>query len=284
MFLRSYVFHLRARNLSPRTIKATEEYLRPFLALHDPLNVSKRDIEVYLGEMTERCKPSTVWTAWRHLRGFFVWLQTEGDIACNPTEGVAKPIVPPTEIAVLSPAEVRRLLATCKGRSSLDRRDLALLTLMLDTGLRLSEVAQLTPADIGDDNTLLVFGKGRKWRTVALGSTSATALARWIRLLPDYATTLWTGPKGAMTPSGIRRVIARRGREAGLILHPHQLRHTFVDTWLRNGGAEVDLARLCGWTSTRMAERYARHRATERAIAAHKSVAPLDLLVIKTRL
>lgn len=49
MFLRSYVFHLRARNLSPRTIKATEEYLRPFLALHDPLNVSKRDIEVYLG-------------------------------------------------------------------------------------------------------------------------------------------------------------------------------------------------------------------------------------------
>jgi integrase len=276
MFLRSYVFHLRARNLSPRTIKATEEYLRPFLALHDPLNVSKRDIEVYLGEMSARCKPSTVWTAWRHLRGFFAWLLAEGDITCNPMEGVAKPIVPPTEIAVLSPTEVHRLLKTCQGRSPMDRRDLALLALMLDTGLRLSEVARLTPSDIGDDNTLRVFGKGRKWRTVVLGSTSATALARWRRLLPESATHLWAGPRGAMTPSGIRRVIARRGREAGLRLHPHQLRHTFVDSWLRNGGAEVDLARLCGWTSTRMAERYARHRADQRALQAHATVRPLD--------
>lgn len=276
MFLRSYVFHLRARNLSPRTIKATEEYLRPFLALHDPLNVSKRDIEVYLGEMTARCKPSTVWTAWRHLRGFFAWLMVEGDITINPLDGIRKPLVPPTEIAVLSPAEVRRLLATCKGRSSTDRRDFALITLMLDTGLRLSEVAQLTPSDVGEDNTLRVFGKGRKWRTVVLGSTSATALTRWIRLLPESAPTLWTGPRGAINPSGIRRVIARRGREAGLRLHPHQLRHTFVDSWLRNGGAEVDLARLCGWTSTRMAERYARYRADERAIAAHRTLAPLD--------
>jgi integrase/recombinase XerC len=278
MFLRSYVFHLRARNLSPRTIKATEEYLRPFLALHDPLNVSKRDIEVYLGEMTERCKPSSVWTAWRHLRGFFVWLQAEGDIAYNPMEGVAKPIVPPTEITVLSPAEVRRLLATCKGRSSVDRRDLALLSVMLDTGLRLSEVAQLTPADIGADNTLRIFGKGRKWRTVALGLTSATALSRWMRLQPESATTLWSGTRGAMTPAGIRRVIARRGREAGFKLHPHQLRHTFVDSWLRNGGAEVDLARLCGWTSTRMADRYARHLADERALTAQRTLAPLDSL------
>ena len=278
MFLRSYAFHLRARNLSPRTIKATEEYLRPFLACHDPLAVSKRDIEMYLGGMTERCTPSTVWTAWRHLRGFFAWLLAEGDIPSNPMDGITKPIVPPTEVTVLSPAEVRRLLMTCKGRSQMDRRDFALLTLMLDTGLRLSEVAQLTPSDIGEDNTLRVFGKGRKWRTVALGSTSATALSRWMRLLPESATTLWSGTRGPMTATGIRRVIARRGREAGLKLHPHQLRHTFVDTWLRNGGAEVDLARLCGWTTTRMAERYARHRADERAISAHRSVAPLDSL------
>jgi integrase/recombinase XerC len=276
MFLRSYVFHLRARNLSPRTIKATEEYLRPFLALHDPLRVSKRDIETYLGEMTERCKPSTVWTAWRHLRGFFLWLLAEGDIASNPMEGVTKPIVPPTDIAVLSPEQVQRLLQTCKGSTKDDRRDLALLTIMLDTGLRLSEIAHLTRFDIGEDSTLRIFGKGRKWRTVALGSTSATALSRWLRLLPDAASTLWFGTRGPMTAAGIRKVIERRGREAGLKLHPHQLRHTFVDAWLRNGGAEVDLARLCGWTSTRMAERYAQHRADERAVSAHLVVQPLD--------
>ena len=56
------------------------------------------------------------------------------------------------------------------------------------------------------------------------------------------------------------------------------LRHTFVDNWLRNGGNEVDLARLAGWTTTRMAERYAQHRADERAIVAHGMVKPLDSL------
>lgn len=278
MYLRGFVSHLRARNLSVRTIKATEEYLRPFLATHDPLVASKRDVETYLGNMSERCKPSTVWTAWRHLRGFYGWLEAEGDITTNPMASIRKPVVPPTEVQVLTPDQVRRLLATCTGRLRDDRRDLALLTLMLDTGLRLSEVARLTPDDISDDNTVRVFGKGRKWRTVALGTTSATAVRRWMRLLPTGSKTLWTGTKGALSPTGIRGVIRRRGQQAGLKVHPHQLRHTFVDTWLRNGGAEVDLARLCGWTTTRMAERYAQHRADERAIAAHKSVAPLDSL------
>lgn len=56
------------------------------------------------------------------------------------------------------------------------------------------------------------------------------------------------------------------------------LRHTSVDNWLRNGSAKVDLARLAGWTTTRMAEHYAQHRADERAVTAHKSVATLDRL------
>ena len=278
MLLHAYLSHLRARNLSPKTIKATEEYLRLFLHEHDPLTVSKRDIETYLGDMTARCQPSTVWTSWRHLRGFYGWLHAEGDIESNPMASVHKPVVPPTEVRVLSQDEVRRLLATCSGRSREDRRDLAILALMLDTGLRLSEVARLSIDDFGADNTLHVFGKGRKWRTVALGRTSATAVRRWLRILPGDADTLWAGKKGPLTPTGIRTLVKRRGREAGLQVHPHQLRHTFVDNWLRNGGSEVDLARLCGWTSTRMAERYAQHRADERAVTAHQSVAPLDSL------
>ena len=56
------------------------------------------------------------------------------------------------------------------------------------------------------------------------------------------------------------------------------LRHTFVDNWLRNGGSEVDLARLAGWCGTAMAGRYAQHRAAERALTAHKTIAPLDRL------
>jgi integrase len=64
----------------------------------------------------------------------------------------------------------------------------------------------------------------------------------------------------------------------GMRVHPHMLRHTFVDNWLRNGGIEVDLARLAGWSGTAMAGRYARHRAEDRALSAHAQISPLDKL------
>ena len=278
MILRAYIFHLRARNLSPATVKATEEYIRPFIAVHNPLTASRRDIETYLGDMSERCKPSTVWTSWRHLKGFYKWLHSEGDISVDPMIGVTKPIVPPSEIPVLTSHQVRLLLATCCGKDAESRRDYAILSIMLDTGLRLSEVARLSISDVSEDGTLRVFGKGRTWRTVALGTTSATALSRWMRLRASENESLWSGRKGSLSPEGIRKMTKRRGLQAGFHLHPHMLRHTFVDNWLRNGGAEVDLARLAGWTTTRMAERYAQHRADERAVTAHKSIAPLDSL------
>ena len=70
MTIESFKFHLRARNLSPRTIKATEDDLRPFLAICDPLEATQRNVEAYLADMTTRCTPATVLTAWRHLRTF----------------------------------------------------------------------------------------------------------------------------------------------------------------------------------------------------------------------
>jgi len=63
MIVASYLFHLRARNLSAHTIKATKDYLTPFVACNDPLTATKRDIEQYLIEISARCKPSTVLTA-----------------------------------------------------------------------------------------------------------------------------------------------------------------------------------------------------------------------------
>ena len=220
MILRAYLFHLRARNLSPRTIKATEEYIRVFLQRHDPLTATRRDIEVWLGEMSERCKPSTVWTSWRHLKGFFTWLHIEGDIAINPMCGVTKPIVPPSEIPVLSPRQVKALIAACSNKDAESRRDHALITVMLDTGLRLSEIASLTINDVSKEGTIRVFDKGRKWRTVALGTTSTTALSRWMRLRTPTTDSLWSGRKGALSTEGIRKMLQRRGKQAGFHLHP----------------------------------------------------------------
>ena len=168
MLLNSYLFHLKARNLSPRTVKAASEYISLFVRVCDPLTASKRDIEMFLAHKSETCRPSTVQTYWRYLKGFFEWLFNEGDITVNPMAGVPKPIVPPIDITVLSATEVRQLFDTCKSKGAENRRDLALLTIMLDTGLRLTEVTNLKLENVSEDRTLRVFGKGRKWRTVVI--------------------------------------------------------------------------------------------------------------------
>ena len=279
MYLEGFQFHQRARNLSPSTIRVSKEVLNQFLRHHDPVTATKEQIRLHLAELQARCKPSTVWTAWRHLRAFYKWLESEGDIQENPMADIPKPVVPPTEVALLTAEQVRRLLSTCKGSSLVDRRDRALLTIMLDSGIRLSEVAGLTTDDIGQDNSVRIYGKGRKWRTVALGDNAALALHRWLRLRGAAPGPLWTGRRGPLGTTGIRRVVAKRGKSVGLELHPHMLRHTFVDMWLRNGGNAIDLARLCGWTSIRMAEIYARQHADERALASHTKVRPLDSLM-----
>lgn len=278
VFLDGFGLHQRTRNLSPSTIRVASEVLGSFLKSHDPLKATKSDIRLHLADLQARCRPATVWTAWRHLRAFYKWLEAEGDIQVNPMTDIPKPVVPPTEVAVLTAEQVRLLLSTCKGSSLVDRRDRALLTIMLDSGIRLSEVAGLTIDDIGQDNCLRIYGKGRKWRTVPLGDNASLALHRWLRLRGGSAGPLWTGRRGPLGTTGIRRVVAKRGKCVGLELHPHMLRHTFVDMWLRNGGNVVDLARLCGWTSVRMAEVYARNHAEERAIRAHDRVRPLDSL------
>ena len=281
MYVHTYLFHLKARNLSPATLKTTEEFLRPFLALHDPLETSKKDCEAYLAAMAERCRPATVATAWRHLWAFFRWLHDEGDIASNPMGNIPKPKVPPVDIPMATREQVVQLLKSCEGRDSTSRRDYAIIAILLDTGLRLSEIVNLTLEDISEDFTLRVFGKGRKWRTVALGATSSRALQRWLRVRKSDEPRIWTGRRGPLTQSGLRRMLTRRSHALGFHIHPHMLRHCFVDNWLRQGGSEVDLSRIAGWTTPRMADRYARHRADERALAAQRRLAPLDSMTVQ---
>jgi hypothetical protein len=132
---------------------------------------------------------------------------------------------------------------------------MAIIRLLLDTGMRRGELTALKVSDVDlQDATALVLGKGQRPRIVPFGRKSAQTLDRYFRVRSLHrqadSDALWLGRAGAMTDSGVYQVVRDRGLKAGLPgLFTHQFRHTFAHLWQVNGGNESDLMRLAGWRS-----------------------------------
>jgi site-specific recombinase XerD len=291
-----WVLHLKSEGRAERTIATYLNALRrldEFLAdrgMPRELRAIKREhLEAWIADMLQRNQAGTVSIAFRSVRPFFKWLVDEDEIDRNPMEKMKAPAPPLNPPAVLTDEEVRRLLATCKGTDFLSRRDLAILSLMLDTGARRGEVAGLRVADLNLAQMVAFIeastSKSRRGRAIAYGPTTAKAITRYLRhprAPRGQSEPLWRARTGLpLTGNEIYHTVRRRAAQADVDVHPHQLRHTWASRMLGSGHSEGDVMALGGWSSRDMLNRYGASAASDRAIAAYRS--PIESLSRKDR-
>lgn len=142
----------------------------------DAGTVDRRDVEAWLAFLSTDKSAATAAARYRSLRQFFRCLAEEEDeLDASPMASLRPPKVPDQPVPVLTDDQLTALLAACSGKDFNARRDTAIVRTLLDTGGRLSEVANLRRADVDFDLAVLhVMGKGRRGRSVPFGNAART--------------------------------------------------------------------------------------------------------------
>jgi len=278
---RSFLRHLRAEGRSPATLRLYGQAVTFFsrwlesqgrAATLDQLN--RPAIREWLAVLSDDHEPGTVKVRYRGLHRFCAWLVDEGELDSNPMSTLSAPELKIKPVPLINDIELAALLKACAGKEFNDRRDEALIRLLLDCGLRISEACQLRLDQLDLDQGLaIVKGKGSKVRPVYFGARTARALDRYVRMRSGHRwahlDALFLTQRGPLSTDGARERVKIRGELAGIVdLHPHRFRHTFAHDFLMAGGQERDLKRLAGWSSDVMLERYGASAADVRAKAA----------------
>jgi site-specific recombinase XerD len=224
----------------------------------------------------------------KSLLAFGTWLEAEEHP--NPLSTIIVPKQPKVMIEVLTQEDIAKIYATINRNTILGSRMHAMLTLMLDTGLRISEVgwAQMDDLDL-DKRRLKVRGKGSKDRIVPFGSQTVQSLLRYIegfRAQPrGEIRPVFTAVDGyPMVRGGLEQIFQRLRQSSGVPrLRGHITRHTFAVNYLMGGGDVRTLQMILGHETLEMTMKYL-HLVDSQVKTRYESTAsPMDRLMTVER-
>jgi site-specific recombinase XerD len=238
---------LTGKNYSPQSIKAYRSDLQQFLAWLQtrrvdwdlPYRIERIDIVQFINYLAAH-KASAV-TRKRKLasiRGFLKFLKDNQIIFGNPADTIEGPIREERDPAILLKTEYKALLQVAGAHP----RDFAMVMLFLQTGLRVSELVNLTLSDVDLASRELTIrqGKGRKDRVVPLVGQALQALKSYLAVRDsssEYEQVFLARNGTSMDPRTVRYRIHKYYQEAGIKKRAsvHTLRHTFATHQIHNG-------------------------------------------------
>jgi len=212
------------------------------------------------GALTKR----TVQTYMRHIKCFLSFCHVEGLLKEPLHTRIRTPKAERPTIEILTDDELAAIFATFKKKER-DLRNMAIVMLMVDCGLRLAEVTGIKNEDINfQKGYVMVMGKGRKGRIIPVGIKARRALLHYIhkRRRADAAMDdeylFLSRTRKPMNTAGIAIMIRRLRESAGVPrLHAHLFRHTFATNFLVYGIGDVyELSRILGHSDIKITESY----------------------------
>jgi integrase/recombinase XerC/integrase/recombinase XerD len=295
--LKLFLLACTVNSLSTRSIEDYRQKIGAFVTfcrtqeIYKLHQVTPGAIRLFLLGIQQRCKPSSVHGYYGAICRFFNWLVEEGTLKESPMARMHPPRVPRELIKPFKPEHIQRLLAVCdydcskptQGKKLAPLRNRAIILTFLDTGLRLSELANIQLSDVDfDREAIKVMGKGSKERLVRIGKGAQKALLRYVLLRNDDLPCLWITEEGKpLQPGGIQQMMKRLGQRAGITgvrCSCHTFRHTFAILCLRNSMGEFTLQILLGHSTLSQTRRYTNSLNADDAFKAHMRASPVDNL------
>ena len=213
--------------------------------------LSRHDLEAFVRSlMADGRSPRSVARAVACYRGFYRFLVVDGRAKASPADDLRPPRAWKSLPRYLSVEDVDRLLEQPDVSTPRGLRDRALIELLYATGMRVSELIGLRPADVNlDASYLTCTGKGDKQRIIPIGDEAAAWVGRYIRearaplMGKRNSPRLFVNARGGgpgITRVGFWKILKGYARTAGLkaSISPHMLRHSFA-THLLDRGADL---------------------------------------------
>ncbi|SFR07117.1 tyrosine-type recombinase/integrase [Desulfoscipio geothermicus] len=265
--LYSFKTHLQGRGLSKRTVNSYITTLRRFARwveqVHgefDAAAITSLDVANYRRHLVEKGrKPATINHALDVLNSFFVWANVKGVIQVNPSASIKRVQEQKNAPRWLDRRELGIFIRTIQKYGK--TRDIALVLLLIHTGLRISEAVSLKIDDViireRSGIVRVRHGKGDKYREVPLNLTVRRALDGYIS--ETKGEWLFPGRRGGhITTRSAENVLTKYGRVSGLNVTPHILRHTFGKMLVDAGESLDRVAALMGHANLNTTARYTR--------------------------
>lgn len=265
------------KRLDAKTLKAYRIDLRQFREQIPEIYVSQLTtdmLETFISSLHQMYKPKTAKRKLAALKAFFHYLEYKNVLEINPMNKIQTKFREPITLPKIIPLHtIEHLLATMYRQKNLAKnssqrkhilRDIAVIELLFSTGMRISELCSLTPADVNlYEGDILIFGKGAKERRIQIGNENVIAVLseyqeKYYAEINECGYFFVSRLKKRLSEQAVRKMLNKYTSLASIDQHitPHMFRHSFATYLLE---ADVDIRyiqQMLGHSSINITEIY----------------------------